>query len=299
MNKTCEENIRLFRGLALLLHAGIGAAEGLYILGAEASGSEGQRLEKLGRAMDGGAALSEAMVDFPAFDVGMVRTGEQTGRLEEALNALAEHYDQRQRTAHMLKTALVYPCTVLALMLVVLGVLVVKVLPVFDKVYASLGSGLTGFAGGMLRLGEILQGAMPLLLGLLLVAAVTVVLFALWDAFREKATFLWRKGFGDRGILRKFNNARFAQALAMGLQSGMLPEAALELACTLLTDVPEAARRCETCLEAVKKGADLPDALGQGAFLDASMARLLAVGLRGGNADRVMGPAPIKPIIST
>ena len=128
-----------------------------------------------------------------------------------------------------------------------------------------------------------------MLLGLLLVAAVAVVLFALWDAFREKVTSLWRKRFGDRGILRKFNNARFAQALAMGLQSGMLPEAALELACTLLTDVPEAAHRGETCLEAVKKGADLPDALGQGAFLDASMARLLAVGLRGGNADRVMG----------
>lgn len=290
MKRTHEENARLFRELALLLHAGIGPAEGLYLL-AEDAPAEWELLQTMGKAMDGGAALSEAMTAsncFPAFDAGMVHTGEETGRLEEALEALAEHYEQRQRTAHMLKTALAYPCTVLVLMLVVVGVLLVKVLPVFDSVYASLGSGLTGIAGGLLRLGQLLQQALPVILIVLMAAAAGILLFAVWGAFREKTTALWRKHFGDRGVLRLFNNARFAQAFSMGLHSGMLPEKAVELAQTLLNDVPSAARRCETAAAQLKDGTGLPDALSGAGLLSPAMARMLSVGLRGGNADSVM-----------
>lgn len=288
MKRTPVEKARLFRELALLLHAGLGTAEGVYLLAEEAAAEEAQLLKTMGRAMDGGAALSEAMQGFPAFDTGMVRTGETTGRLEEALDALADHYEQQQRTAHLLKTALAYPCTVLALMLVVIGVLLVKVLPVFDSVYASLGSGLTGIAGSLLRLGQLLQKALPVLLAVLLTAAVIGLLAVFWGGFREKLTALWRKHCGDRGVLRLFNNARFAQALAMGLHSGMLPEEAVELACTLLADVPTAAERCKTAAEALKSGESLSSALSSAQLLSPAMARMLAVGLRGGNADSVM-----------
>lgn len=287
MRGTCDENARFFRELALLLHTGLGAAESLYLLAEEASG-EAALLKAMGRAMDEGLPLSEAMAEFPVFDTGMVRTGEKTGRLEEALEFLAEHYEQQQRTNHLLKTALAYPCTVLALMLVVIGVLLVKVLPVFDSVYASLGSGLTGIAGGLLRLGEVLEKALPVLLAVLLAAAVFVLLFVLWGGFRETITALRRKRFGDRGILKSFNNARFARALSMGLGSGMLPEEAVELAGSLLADVPEASRRCGIAEMQLKNGAGLSDALLEAQLLGAPMARMLSVGLRGGRGDSVM-----------
>lgn len=288
MKRTLGENARLFRELALLLHAGLGTAESLYLLAEETGEAEAALLQAMGKAMDEGLALSDAMTEFSAFDSGMVRTGEQTGRLEEALEALAEHYEQQQRIGHLLKTALVYPCTVLVLMLVVIGVLLIKVLPVFDSVYASLGSGLTGIAGGLLRLGEGLEKTLPVILVLLLAAALFALLFAVWGAFRENVTALWRKHFGDRGVLKSFNNARFAQALSMGLQSGMLPEEALELACTLMGDVPEAASRCETAVNQLRKGAALSEALSAAQLLSQPMARMLSVGLRGGNADSVM-----------
>ena len=288
MKRTNEEKARLFRELALLLHAGLGTAESLYLLAEETSAEEGELLKNMGRAMDEGLSLSEAMRGFSAFDSGMVYTGERTGRLEEALEALAEHYEQQQRTSHLLKTALAYPCTVLALMLVVIGVLLVKVLPVFDSVYASLGSGLTGIAGSLLRLGEGLEKALPVLLVLLLAAALFAAAFALWGAFREKVTALWRKHFGDRGILKKFNNARFARALSMGLQSGMLPEEAVKLACGLLEEIPAAACRCDGAATMLKNGADLAAALSEAQLLSPAMGRMLSVGLRGGNADAVM-----------
>lgn len=291
MKRTYSENAQLFKGLSVLLHAGIGVAEGLYLLAEDAPEKTRQLLLSMGSSMDRGAALSDTMKEagvFSTYDSGMVRTGEQTGRMEEALEALAEYYEERQNTARLLKNALAYPCTVLALMLVVMGVLLMKVLPVFDSVYASLGSGLTGIAAGLLRLGEELEKALPVLFVLLAAAAAGVLVFALWEPFREKLTALFRRRFGDRGIFRKFNNARFARALSMGLRSGMPLEEAMELAGSLLADIPNAALRCKTCTGDLQSGAALSDAMAKAQLLSPAMSRMLSVGLRGGNADRVM-----------
>ena len=291
MKRTHTENAQFFKELSLLLHAGIGLAEGLYLLAEDASEKHRELLLTMGQSMDRGAALSSVMEEtgaFSTYDFGMVRTGEQTGRMEDALEVLAEYYEERQRTAHLLKNSLAYPCTVLLLMLVVIGVLLIKVLPVFDSVYASLGSGLTGIAGGLLRFGGILEAALPVLLILLAAGALAVLLFTLWESFREKTTALFRRRFGDRGLFRKFNNARFARALAMGLRSGMPLEEAMALAQLLLADIPDAAQRCKICADKITEDVDLSDAMAEAELLTPSMSRMLTTGLRGGNADRVM-----------
>ena len=174
-------------------------------------------------------------------------------------------------------------------MLLVIGVLLIKVLPVFDKVYASLGSRLTGIAGGLLELGQILQKLMPILLVLLGIAVITAAVLALWRPLREKCTAFFSRRFGDRGVSRKYNNARFARALAMGLASGLTLEETLKLATLMLSDIPGAAARCGQCAEALDQGESLAEAMGKADLLDAASCRLLSVGLKGGNADRVMG----------
>ena len=45
---------------------------------------------------------------------------------------------------------------------------------------------------------------------------------------------MWRKRWGDRGVSRKLNNARLAQALAMGMASGLPLEEAAALSAGLL-----------------------------------------------------------------
>lgn len=288
---TNPETCGLCRGLALLLHAGIPLADGVFLLAQEEQGQLGELLPQLGNQLDQGALLSAAMEEsgvFPGYVTGMVRIGERTGRMEEVLNSLASYYDERHRISCRLRSALAYPSMILLLMLAVIGVLLIKVLPVFDAVYASLGSRLTGIASGLLHFGQILKEALPFLLALLLIIAGAVLLFSCWASFREKCTAIAQKWFGDRGISRKFHNARFARALAMGLGSGLPLEEALELARLLLSDVPGAARRCELCAKSLAEGASLADAMGRAELLPAAHCRMLALGLRGGNADQVM-----------
>ncbi|MBP3672445.1 MAG: type II secretion system F family protein [Oscillospiraceae bacterium] len=284
-----QETADICRGLSLLLHAGIDLADSLFLLAEEETGERGNLLTGLCQQLDQGGLLSDAMEQCGAFprDVsGMVRVGERTGRMEEALDSLAAYYEERHRTTCRLRNALAYPSMLLMLMLAVIGVLLVEVLPVFDTVYASLGSSLTGISAGLLHLGQALKNAMPVLLAVLAAAAILVLLFSCLPAFRDRVTAAAKKRFGDKGVFAKFNNARFARALAMGLSSGLPLEETLELAQLLLADVPSAAARCGKCTAELNGGASLSDALA--GLLNAASCRMLAAGLRGGSGDRVM-----------
>ena len=86
--------------------------------------------------------------------------------------------------------------------------------------------------------------------------------------------------------LRK--NANFARALAMGIGSGLPLEDAVEQAGKLLADIPAAASRCQCCVRLLHSGAQLSDAMGQSGFLGSAESRMLALGLRQGNGDKVM-----------
>ena len=95
--------------------------------------------------------------------------------MEEALRSLSTYYEERSRMDRRVRSALLYPAVMLALMLVVITVLLVRVLPIFNDVYASLGGSLTGVAGGLLAIGRGLDAAMPVLLVLLAVEILVLI----------------------------------------------------------------------------------------------------------------------------
>ena len=176
----------------------------------------------------------------------------------------------------------------LVLMLLVIAVLLVRVLPIFDDVYASLGGRLTGVAGGLLALGRGLDAAMPVLWVVLAVAVGFFAAFAGVESFRGKVLVAWRRWRGDKGVSRRMNNARLAQAMAMGMASGLPLERSMELAASLMEDVPPARARCEDCRARLEGGAALSAAMGESGLLPAGACRLLEIGQRGGTADAAM-----------
>lgn len=286
-----SELSRLCRSFALLLHGGIPLSEGAGLLSREEREPNAALLAALGSKLEAGCPLWEAMEetgDFPAQATAMVRIGEASGRLEQALDALADYYEERCRSIRKMKQAIAYPALILILVLMVFAVLLTKVLPVFDGVYASLGSGLTGLAGGLLRLGQGISSALPGMIVMLVVLAGIVLVCRVWPDFGKKGIKALENRIGDRGVFRKFHNARFARGLSMGLSSGLSLEQAMTLAEGLLADVPSAATRCRRCREALEQGEDLGKALAEANLLTPAQGRMLAIGCRSGSADRVM-----------
>ncbi len=210
--------------LSLLLHAGIGVGDALALLLEESSQEYEELLTGIAKEVDEGAALSAALRStgrFPVYVAGLVEVGEQAGRTEEALRALSGYYEYRTRLDRRVRSALLYPAVMLMLMLVVIAVLLIKVLPIFEDVYRSLGGRLTGMAGSLLSLGRLLDRIMPVLWVLLAAFVLFFGVFAVSGAFREKILSWWRKLWGDKGIAGRMNTARLAQALSMGMSSGL------------------------------------------------------------------------------
>ncbi len=275
--------------LYLLLHAGVGVGDALALLEQEETYKD--LLAGMSQQADSGAPLSACLREsgrFPAYLCGLIEVGEGTGRTEEALSALSRYYEQRARLDRQVRSALLYPAVMLVLMLLVIGVLLVKVLPIFNDVYISLGSRLTGVAGGLLALGRWLGSAMPVLWALLAAVVALCAAFALADGFRDKLLGVWRRRQGDRGVSRRINNARLTQALSMGMASGLPLEKALELSASLLSDNPAAQARCRSCCEQLDQGVSLAQAMRASALLPASACRLLELGQRSGSADMAM-----------
>lgn len=277
--------------LSMLLHAGVSVADGFSLMAQSAQGEEKELLSAMARKTDDGASLAEAFREteaFPAYVCGLVEVGERSGRTEEALSALSNYYESRARLDRRVKSARLYPAVMLVLMLAVIGVLLVKVLPIFDDVYASLGSRLTGVAGSLLTIGRWLDGAMPVLWALLAVVVLFLVLFAGVGSFRDKVLAMWRKSRGDKGVSRRMNNARLVQALSMAMESGLPVEEALDMAKGLMEDTPGAAGRCEDCRVRLDNGSGLGEALRDSGILSAGDSRLVELGQRSGSADAAM-----------
>ena len=127
---------------------------------------------------------------------------------------------------------------------------------------------------------------MPVLYIVVALLALLVLLFSVVDPLRREVVSWWQRTRGDKGVSRKLNNARLAQALAMGMASGLPVEEAVALSAGLMEG--GAKKRCESCQERLENGESLGNALKESGLLPARQSRLLELGQRSGAGDASM-----------
>ena len=287
MQKLTYEDISgICSGLSMLIGSGTGSADALYMV---AEDMEGTKLKPILRHMadgaDTGLKLTEVFEQegcFPQHLTALLAVGEKTGRTVDTLRSLSAYYDSRARMSRQIRDALIYPMILLIIMLVVVGVLLAYVLPIFNSVYEQLGGRLTGIAGGLFRLGQGISAIMPVLCVLLVLVTVFVIAFAVSDAFREKITAVWRRHMGAKGISWQVSSAHFVQAFSMGVSSGMDLEDAMELSGRLLGEVPGAKEKCDKAMQLLEKGTSVAEVLRQAELMPESECRLLSTAVRSG-----------------
>lgn len=278
--------------MSLLLHAGIGIEDGLYLLIEDEKDKKSKKmLEQLADLVTEGKPFSEAVREvgtFPKYVGDMIETGEETGRLEQSFQALADYYDRQQQLMSQIRSALLYPFILMILMLVILVVLLVKVLPIFNQVYEQLGGTMGGTAKLLLRFGDWLGSIMPVLCGIIFVIVLVAAVIACSKRARGFFVKLYKKVFGGHGIVRRMGEARFASAMAMGMMSGLNTEDAFRTA-MLFQDVNQKTKkRYENCLEMLEVGEPMAKSFRENEVLEASFCRILDLGAKSGTSDTAM-----------
>jgi len=286
---TTKEISSLCETLSHLIHAGISEADALHILAQEEPLQYQKDIltEMAGKA-DRGQSLASVFHEsrrFPPYVCALLEVGRQTGKTEETLSALGQYYEERARMDRTLRRALLYPTALFSVLLAVMVVLLIWVLPIFDDVYAQLGSHLTGLAGGLLALGAALKELLPVFAVLFALVAPVLAIPPLRRKVITSLQHLW----GDRGVMKGANNARFIQALSMALSSGMDNGESARLATSISQgDAPRFLRRCEECTALLEQGSTLANALEKARFLAPGDARLLEAGRRSGRSEAVL-----------
>jgi len=181
-----------------------------------------------------------------------------------------------------------YSSVLLVLVLIIIGILLIRILPIFNQVYEQLGGNMDGLAGGLLVFGRMLEGALPVIAVVLAAVFLVAVVVRCHAGLREKVSELFLRLTGNFDVAKKISTSRFVSALSMGMMSGLVMEEALELAASFQEKQPKAKQKFERCRVLLEEGSTLPQALKDTGLLEPVYCRMLALGEKSGTADSVV-----------
>jgi len=148
--KITEKDVVVFsRIFATMINAGLPLMQCLDILGGQ---EQNKTFSKVIRGMkddiEAGSTLTDALRKYPKiFDqlfVNLVAAGESGGILDVILQRLSNYMEKAMKLKSKVKGAMTYPISVLGISFGVIALLLLKVIPVFQKMFEGMGSALPG-----------------------------------------------------------------------------------------------------------------------------------------------------------
>jgi len=214
------ELVVMTRQLATLARAGLPIGEVLATVAEQTSRPRARRvlLGVRSRVVEG-MALSDALADhprvFPPFFRATIAAGEQSGRLADVLERLADHVESSQSLRQKLVLSLVYPALVLLVAIAVIGVMMVYVVPEVVRVFSGIGQELPWFTRALIATSDqvrvlVLPAALT---GLLALVGGSLLLRLPAARFTADRLLLALPLVG--AAVRRLNTARFIRTLAI------------------------------------------------------------------------------------
>tara|TARA_R110001606_G_scaffold271824_1_gene420390 strand:- start:189 stop:1451 length:1263 start_codon:yes stop_codon:yes gene_type:complete len=150
------------RQLATMMESGVPIVQAFDII---AEGSENPSMGKLVNQIKTDVAAGNTLADslrthpqyFDDLFCNLVESGEQSGRLESLLDRIATYKEKTEALKAKIKKAMTYPISVVVVALVVTAIMLLKVVPSFQSVFASFGAELPSFTLFVIGLSEWLQ----------------------------------------------------------------------------------------------------------------------------------------------
>jgi len=274
--------------MALILKSGISSIEGINVMLDDTENPEERAiLQELLRVNEETGSFYQAVSAvgvFPEYMVKMVRIGEEAGKLDDVMQRMAANYAREDAIQKSIKSTITYPLIMIAMMLIVIVVLLVKVMPIFNEVFLSLGTEMGAFSQGLMNIGTAIRSSSIILVGILVVLAILGFLAAKTEKGRKAAFSFGAKFKGIRKIIDDTAACRFAGGLALTLSSGLNPDTCIDLAAELNTD-ERFAEKIAKCKDEVACGGDMAKSLQENGIFTGVYSRLTAIGQKTGNID--------------
>ena len=280
------------RQMATMLHSGVALVQAFDIV---AGGAEKRQMADLVRRVrndvSAGESFATALRRHPAqFDTlfcSLVDAGERAGALEAMLDRIAAHKEKTEGIKSKIRKAMVYPLAVICVALGVSGILLIKVVPQFQQIFAGFGAELPAATLLVIRISEFAQAWwLPLLAAVAALLAGTLAARRT-PAAREAMDRLMLRLPIAGGIARKSAVARCARTMATTIAAGVpLIEALNSVAAAAGNAV--FAREMRRIRDEIAGGRQISGAMRAGHVFPPIVVQMIAVGEESGTLDDML-----------
>lgn len=286
-----NEKLALVEGLSIMLSAGIPILEALESIEEDASQRQAKEVIRgLSKQLSSGKSLSSAMSTYPAtFDsvlISIVRSGEESGKLDQVLADLAENLKSSIETANNIKSALFYPALVIVVLIAVSFYMFIFALPKIAQVFLDLGVHLPAYSSFILRSSLFIHDYSLFVVGIFL-----LIVLAFVYLFRNAKTRVFLFSFLAKlppiGSLVKYMDlSRFTNTSSLLLSAGVPIIDALEIAGSVVFS-PKLKRDIGFLKDSLVSGANLSDSMKERpTSFPSLLRRVVGVGEETGNLDK-------------
>ena len=130
--------------------------------------------------IEGGSRFADALRDYPqCFDelyVNLVVAGEEGGLLDNVLQRLAVYMEKSEKLKKKVKSAMIYPIAIIVVAIGVTLVLLLFVIPVFEKMFKEMGAELPLMTQIVINISHLIASWYGLIAAAIVVAVVVLLL---------------------------------------------------------------------------------------------------------------------------
>ncbi|MFA6446375.1 MAG: type II secretion system F family protein [Candidatus Paceibacterota bacterium] len=287
-----KDIVILSRQMATLFEAQVSALRVFRLLAVETESSVLRKiLQQVADDLQGGSAISNALSKHPkafsSFYVSMVRSGEESGKLDQTFLYLADYLDRTYEVTSKVKNALIYPAFVVFTFVAVMALMLTVVIPKISAILTDSGQEIPFYTKIVLALSNFFVDY-----GLFVILALVVGIIFLW---RYTTTAEGRESFDRMKIstpllsvlYKKLYLSRIADNMNTMLDSGIPMVRGLEITASIVGNQVYSNVLTQT-LESVKGGSSLSDALAKFPEIPGIMVQMIRVGEETGELGAIL-----------
>lgn len=284
--------IMSFNQIAIMLRAGVNLSMALEVMVQSETHKVFKKiLRELHSDLLSGVSLSDSMSKFACFDsvsINLVRAGEADGHLDRSFAQIVKVHEKQHALIAKVRSAAVYPCILLVLIIGVLTLLNTMVLPSFVTMFETLGTDIPAITLAVMGFSEVFNRWWWA--AVLLVAALVY-----GNRTARKKSHAYRLALDKAKlrlplagkIIKNAQIARFARILSTLLESGQDFLSALHIGQSVLTN-QAIIDGLEQVADNVRAGASVSASMAQQKFFDAVFISMLRAGEESGSMSETL-----------
>ncbi len=287
-----KDVVILSRQLATLFEAQVSALRIFRLLGAESENRFlGLKLIQISDDLQAGDSISSALSKHPKvfseFYISMVKAGEESGKLNDTFEYLADYLDRTYELVTKAKGALIYPAFVIMTFITVMILMFTIVIPKISAILVDSGQEIPIYTKIVLGISNFLVDYGFILLGVVIFGGFFLVRFirtkagtVIFDQFKLSIPYL-------SNLYRKLYWSRLSDNMNTMLVSGIPMIRSLELTSSVINNTVYK-KILADAVESVKAGKTVSESLSGNGEIPGIMIQMMKVGEESGELGSIL-----------